>query len=72
LRVSHPQPFENYFHFLQGAYNKYASIDANWSDTMAMDNLRADGSGAAEVTVGSTMSGLGNTDHTYSTNATTY
>jgi hypothetical protein len=53
-------------------YNKYASIDAKWNDTMAMDNLRADGSGGAEVTVGSTMSGLGNTDHTYSTNATTY
>ena len=54
----------------QGMYNNYAAINANWSDTMAMDNLRHDGT--AEVTVASTMSGLGNTVHTYSTNGTTY
>lgn len=53
-------------------YNNYAAIDAAWSDTMAMDNLRANGTGNAEVTVASTMAGLGNTVHTYSTNATTY
>ncbi len=53
-------------------FNKYAAINANWSDTMAMDNLRADGSGGSEVTVAATMANLGNTVHTYSTNATTY
>ncbi len=56
----------------QGAYNNYAAIDAAWSDTMAFDNIRADGSGGQEVTVAETMAGLGNTVHTYSTNATTY
>jgi hypothetical protein len=60
------------FLFSQGAYNKYASIDAKWDDTVAFDNLRADGSGGNEVTFGSTLTGLGNTVHTYSTNATTY
>jgi hypothetical protein len=56
----------------QGAYNNYAAIDAAWSDTMAFDNIRADGSGGQEVTVAETMAGLGNTVHTYSTNDTTY
>ena len=56
-------------------YNNYAAIDAAWSDTVAMDNLRADGSGGQEVTIdtdGLTASNLGNTTHTYSGNATTY
>ncbi len=53
-------------------YNNYAAIDAAWSDTMAMDNLRADGSGGSEVTVAETMDNLGNTVHTYSTNDTSY
>ena len=52
-------------------YNNYAAIDAAWSDTTDMDNLRANGTGAAEVNAAA-GTGYGNTVHTYSTNATSY
>ena len=55
----------------QGAFNNYASINAKWTDTTDFDNLRADGSGAAEVN-STAGTGYGNTKHTSSTNDTSY
>ena len=55
----------------QGAFNNYASINANWADTTDFDNLRADGSGGLEVDSTNPKT-FGNTVHTSSTNATTY
>jgi hypothetical protein len=55
----------------QGAFNNYASINANWKDTTDMDNLRADGSGGMEGDSTSAKS-WGNTVHSDSSNATTY
>ena len=59
---------------MQGAYNGYAAIKAYWSDTVVEDNLRGgDATGAAtpgaqEISIASdgTVSGIGNTVHTYS------
>ncbi len=58
-------------HLFQGAFNNYASINANWKDTTDMDNFRADGSGGLEVD-SAAGTGYGNTVHTSSTNDTTY
>ena len=60
---------------IQGMFNSYASIQAYWSDTILMDNLRgADSTGVAtpgaqEISIDATtgaISGNGNTVHTYS------
>ena len=57
----------------QGAFNTYAAIKTYWYDTIQSDNLRGGDAtglatpGAAEVTIdGTTVSGIGNTVHTYS------
>lgn len=56
-------------------FNSYSSIQAYWSDTVLMDNLRgADATGVAtpgaqEISINSTngaVTGNGNTTHTYS------
>jgi hypothetical protein len=65
-------PFLNYYS-LQGAYNGYASIKADWSDTVFMDNLRGGDAtgvaipGAQEVTRDGdgVWAGYGNTYHEY-------
>jgi len=49
----------------QGMYNSYAAISAYWSDTTAMDNLRAADITASSV-AGSIETISGNVDHTAS------
>ena len=49
----------------QGMYNSYAAISAYWSDTTAMDNLRAADITSSTV-AGSTETISSNVDHTAS------
>ena len=57
----------------EGMYNGYAAVKTYWSDTVVMDNLRGGDAtgvatpGAQEITsTASSVSGTGNTTHTYS------